>query len=152
ATSTSEAVPLEYAPDSGAKCVSIRSSRLPTFSSCSRACASGTSRLSATLVGIARSTNGTPRRSASSDPTMLPPAPYEAERATRLMRVRYPLPAPATLGPGAGTDRRRAHSLERLAHPRPGVLALERSHDRAAGACRVGRGARRARAVHHRLG
>src|SRR5690349_21688215 len=40
----------------------------------------------ATLVGMARSTNGTPSRSATAGPTTEPAAPYVAEIVTTCMR------------------------------------------------------------------
>src|SRR4051794_11638056 len=59
-----------------------------TCSSRSSASRRGTDRRSAHSAGIARSTNGTPRRFASSGPTWLPPAPYAAERVTTVIARR----------------------------------------------------------------
>ena len=67
--------PTIHSIDSGAAAVSHRESRLWTCSSLASASSRETPRSAATDRGMARSRNGTPRRSATAGPTTDPPAP-----------------------------------------------------------------------------
>ena len=83
--------PIIHSVDTGAAAASQRVSQPCTCSSRVSACSTLIPRSSATLVGMALSTNGTPSRSATAGPTTEPPAPYVAEIVTTCMR-RPPVP------------------------------------------------------------